>query len=203
MEFPGKGVTHLYFVEEGMASMTTTFEDGSQVEVGMFGFQSVIGASGLMGSRQSLNRVYTQIAGSGYRVKLAFAQREFERGELFHDLVLRCVQAQLLQAVQSTGCNARHDVVQRLARWLLLCADRVGSNSFHLSQDFLADMLGSTRPTIAGVAGKFKAEGLIDYTRGAMQILNRSGLERKACECYFTVREHMEDMTAFDSGVAS
>jgi CRP-like cAMP-binding protein len=124
IEFPEKPIRHLFFVEEGMASMTTTFGDGSQVEVGMFGYESVIGVSALMGTKRSLNRVYTQIAGQGYSCLVEAGRKEFERGGLFQTLCLSYVQAQLLQAMQSAGCNAKHEVEQRLARWLLICADR-------------------------------------------------------------------------------
>src|SRR6195952_3592995 len=124
IEFPGCSIEHLFCVQEGMSSMTTTFEDGSQVEVGMFGYESVIGVSALMGTRRSLNRIYTQIAGCGFVTTIEHARREFALNGEFHHLCLRYVQAQLLQAMQSAGCNARHDVDQRLCRWLLLCADR-------------------------------------------------------------------------------
>src|ERR1700733_5087196 len=124
IEFPGKPVKHLFFLEEGMASMTTTFKDGAEVEVGMFGYESVIGISALMGSTRSLNRVYTQIAGSGYASGLEVARKEFALGGRFQTLALRYVQTQLLQAMQSAACNATHDVEQRLSRWLLICADR-------------------------------------------------------------------------------
>ena len=149
LEFPGNPIEHLFFVEEGMASMTTTFRNGSQVEVGMFGYEGVVGISALMGSKRSLNRVYTQIAGNGYACTIEAGRKEFERGEHFQSLALRYVQTQLLQAAQSAGCNAKHDIDKRLARWMLLCADRANSDAFALSQEFIADMLGSTRPTVS------------------------------------------------------
>lgn len=108
IEFPGKPIDRLIFVEEGMASMTATFQDGAQVEVGMFGYESVIGISALMGTKQSLNRVYTQVAGSGYQAPVESGRAEFERGGLFQTLALRYVQAQLVQTAQSAGCNAKH-----------------------------------------------------------------------------------------------
>ena len=109
IEYPGDPIDRLYFLEEGMASITTTFEDGSQVEVGMFGYESVIGVSALMGTKKSLNRVYTQIAGHGYTCHVEDARREFDLGGDFHSLALRYVQAQLLLAMQSAGCNAKHN----------------------------------------------------------------------------------------------
>ena len=203
IEYPGKAITHLYFVEAGMASLTTTFTDGSQVEVGMFGYESVIGVSGLMGSKQSLNRVYTQIAGNGYRVKLLHALQEFRRGDFFQDLTLRYVQAQLLQTMQSAGCNAKHEVEQRLARWLLLCADRAGSDSFYLSQEFLSDMLGTTRTTVTTASGVLKSAGLIDYSRANLRVLDRKGLESVSCECYCVIKDHLDSYTAFDSNIVA
>ncbi len=199
IEYPGQPIQNIFFLEEGMASMTNTFLDGSQVEVGMFGCESVIGISAMMGTKQSLNRVYTQIAGSGYRSRIDDAQAEFSRGQLFQSLALRYVQAQLVQAMQTAGCNAKHHFEQRLARWLLLCSDRVQSATFHMSHEFLADMLGSTRPTVSLAAGLLKAERLIDYTRGEIRILDRAGLGRRSCECYEIIRHHLFTYAEFDT----
>jgi CRP-like cAMP-binding protein len=202
IEFPGRPIDHIFFVEAGMASMTTTFRDGSQVEVGMFGYESIIGVSALMGTKRSLNRVYTQIEGYGYSSPVEAARREFNLGGQFHFLALRYVQAQLVQAIQSAGCNATHSFEQRLARWLLICADRAHSNTFKMSHEFLADMLGSTRSTVSITAGLLKHEKLIDYTRGVIHILDTHGLERRACECYCVIKDHLDNYAEFDSGIA-
>lgn len=201
LEYPGQSIDHLFFVEAGMASMTNTFQDGSQVEVGMFGYEGVVGISALMGTKKSLNRVYTQIEGHGFSCPIDAARREFQLGGAFQHLALRYVQAQLLQSMQSTGCNARHNVDQRLARWLLLCADRVHGNKFYLAQQFIADMLGSTRPTVSVAAGVLKAKGLINYSRGHIHILDHKGLEKESCECYHVIRDHLDSYTEFDSGI--
>jgi CRP-like cAMP-binding protein len=202
IEFPGSPIEHLFFVEQGMASMTATFKDGSQVEVGMFGYESVIGVSALMGTKRSLNRVYTQIEGYGYSCTVESARNEFKRGELFQALALRYVQAQLVQAMQSAGCNAKHEVEERLARWLLICADRAHSNSFKMSHEFLADMLGSSRPTVTTASGILKEEKLIRYSRGLIDIIDPTGLERRACECYHVIKDHLDNYTEFDSGIS-
>jgi CRP-like cAMP-binding protein len=196
----GGPIRNLTFVEEGMASCTTTFADGEQVEVGMFGYESVIGISALMGTKLSLNRVYTQIAGSGYCCTLARGSEEFGRGGLFQRLTLRYVQAQLVQAMQSAGCNALHSFEQRLARWLLISADRANTDQFKMSQEYLSHMLGVTRPTVSVSAGHLKQEGLIGYTRGVITILDRAGLERRSCECYQVIRDHLDDYASFDTG---
>ncbi len=198
IEYPGKPIDSLIFVENGMASMTTTFQDGAQVEVGMFGYESVIGVSALMGTKQSLNRVYTQIAGSGYVAPIELGRAEFQRGGLFQKLALRYVQAQLVQAAQSAGCNAKHHLEQRLARWILITADRVHRDTFYMSQEFLADMVGNTRSTVSRAAGTLKDEGLIDYKRGQVSIVNMTGLRQRSCECYGIIKEHLDNYAAFE-----
>jgi CRP-like cAMP-binding protein len=199
IEQPGKPIRHLYFLESGMASMTTTFRDGSEVEVGMFGYESVIGVSALMGTIQSLNHVYTQIAGDGYQCSYEAALKEFERCGIFHKLCLRYVQAQLLQSSQSAGCAARHNYEQRLSRWLLVSSDRAHVEGFKMSQEFLSHMLGSTRPTVSLIAGTLKKEKLIDYTRGVIEILDRKGLEARSCECYSVIRDYLANYEKFDT----
>jgi CRP-like cAMP-binding protein len=199
IENPGDRIDHLCFLEQGMASMTTTFRGGSQVEVGMFGCESVIGVSALMGTKKSLNRVYTQIAGHGYTCKVEDARREFRLGGAFQFLALRYVQAQLVQAMQSAGCNAKHTFEQRLARWLLICADRANIDTFKISQEFLADMLGGRRPTVSTTAGILKRKGLIQYTRGEIRILDIPGLTKASCECYQIIKDYLDNYAKFDT----
>ncbi len=201
IEFPGDTIRHLYFVEEGMASMTTTFSNGAQVEVGMFGYESVIGVSALMGTKRSLNRVYTQIAGYGYFCSLEAGKREFDRGGLFQSLALRYVQTQLVQVMQSAGCNAQHEVDQRLARWLLICADRAQTTTFKMSHEYLSHMLGNSRPSVSQAAAILKDEGLIEYTRGVIHIPDVKRLEARACECYQVIKNHLDSYAEFDSGL--
>ena len=198
IEYPGSVIRNVFFVEEGMASMTTTFDDGAQVEVGMFGYESIIGVSALMGTKRSLNRVYTQVEGRGWCSPLEAARAEFERGGLFQKLALRYVQAQLVQTAQSAGCNARHQLEQRLARWLLITADRVHRTSFCMSQEFLADMVGNTRSTVSRAASLLKNEGRIEYSRGAMTILDVPKLEQRSCECYSIIKRHLDDYSMFE-----
>ena len=200
-EYPHRPITHLYFVESGMASMTSTFEDGSQVEVGTFGFESIIGVSALMGAKKSLNRVYTQIAGHGFACLVEAARKEFRLGGDFQFLTLRYVQAQLDQATQYIGCNAKHHFEQRLARWLLVCGDRSHSDIFRMSHELLADMLGGTRATVTLAAGSLKRKGLIQYNRGVIQIVDHAGLEQTACECYHAIKLHLKNYAEFDAPI--
>lgn len=192
LESPGGRIDNIVFIEEGIGSMTTTFTDGSQVEAGMFGFDSAIGAAALMGIRQSRNHIAVQVPGHGWAAPKDAAEREFRRMDCFHDMVLRYMQSQILQATQSCGCNARHNVQQRLSRWLLLCQDRTDEDVLQLTQDFLAAMLGVERPAVTTVAGKLQQRGLIEYSRGRVRVTDRQGLESVACECYEVSRRELQ-----------
>jgi CRP-like cAMP-binding protein len=198
IEYPEKRIAHLIFIEEGIASMTATFKDGFQVEIALAGSEAVLGASSMMGTRRSLNRVYMQIAGYGYSSPTAIATKEFKRAGKFHDLTLRYLQAQFIQSAQTAGCNARHTVEQRMARWLLLCSDRIGNGVLPLSHDFLADMIGVTRTSVTLVALRLQERNLIQYTRGKVKLIDRAGLEAMACECYRVVRDHLSSLVDND-----
>ncbi len=200
LEVAGQSIRHLYFLEEGIASMTTAFESGVQVETSMFGFESVIGVSALMGSKHSLNPIFMQLGGHGYTAPIAAARAEFQRNGIFQRLTLRYVQTQLTMSTQNTACNATHNYEQRLARWLLICSDRANRDTLEMAQEFVSEMLGSTRSTVSIAAAHLKTRGLIDYRRGVIQILDRRRLEAEACECYRVVREHLENFASFDPG---
>lgn len=194
IESPGKPIEHVFFVESGVGSMTTAFRDGAEVEVGLFGFEAVLGVQGLMGMKRSLHRIYMQIAGEGYVSSIDAARAEFDRGEEFHSLALLSAQEQFALASQTAACNARHTLAQRLSRWLLLCGDRVGER-IAISHEFLGTMLGVTRPSVTIACGTLKRDGLIAHNRNLVEILDRAGLERAACECYRAVKDHLEKDT--------
>lgn len=200
LEVPGSSINTVFFLEEGIASMTTRFEDGSQVETSMFGYESIVGISALMGTKQSLNAIFMQLAGSGFASPVTAARAEFQRNGPFQRIALRYVQAQLTLSIQNAACNATHTHNQRLARWLLICSDRAKQSHLEMAQDFVSEMLGSTRSTVSIAAATLKAKGLIDYRRGSIQILDVKGLEAEACECYRIVREHLESFAEFDTG---
>lgn len=201
LEIPGRPVRNIFFLESGIASVTTLFKDGFEVEAGMYGRDSLSGISAFMGTRESLNASYMQIAGHGFTCDVEHAAAEFQRAGHFHSLALRAVQAQFVQSMQSAGCNAHHEIGPRFARWLLLCADRTESATFALSHEFLATMLGARRTTVTVAAGKLKRAGLIRYTRNNVQIIDRPGLEEIACECYSVLREHLRNLSEYDSGL--
>lgn len=200
LETPGGSIEQIIFLEEGIGSMTTAFENGAQVETSMFGYESAIGISALMGVKHSLNRIFMQLAGSGYAAPVQAARTEFLRNEKFQYLALRYVQAQLTLSTQNAACNAMHSYEQRLARWLLICCDRAKQTNLAMAQEFVSQMLGSTRSTVSIAAAHLKEKGFIDYRRGFIQVLDIKGLESQACECYRVVREHLESFADFDTG---
>ena len=200
LEAPGEPIRNFFFIESGLGSLTCMLLDGSQVEVGLFGYESVIGASALMGTNHSLNRTFMQLAGHGFMCSVESARKEFARGGNFQRLTLRYVQAQLTQTMQSAACNAKHDVDQRFARWLLLSADRSGTETFALSQEFLSQMLGTTRPSITICIGRFTHLDLIEHSRNQIKLKNREAIEKLSCECYEVVKTHLSNYTRMESG---
>jgi CRP-like cAMP-binding protein len=197
LERPGELVKDLFFIEHGIACMATEFSNGVKVETSLFGHESVIGVSALMGVRRSLNPIFMLLSGSGFTCRVEVAHAEFETSTLFRRLSLRYVQTQLTLSTQNAACNATHTYEQRLARWLLICSDRAGSNTLEMAQDFLSEMLGSTRSTVSIAAAHLKAKGLIDYHRGTILLLKKKELEDEACECYRVVRDHLESPREF------
>jgi CRP-like cAMP-binding protein len=153
-----------------------------------------------MGTKRSLNRVYMQIAGRGFAAPIEACRNEFVSNDRFRDLMLRYVQTQLIQAMQSAGCNLSHHLEQRLARWLLLCADRSRTDSFVLSQEFLGMMLGVRRTSVNVALGRLADKAFIENHRNRITIINKTALEGQACECYSVVKHHLDSFTEFDSG---
>lgn len=200
LEAPGKEIRNIYFIESGVGSMTTLFADGHRVEVGLFGFESAIGVSAFMGTKRSLNDIFMQIGGKGYKSSVAIAEQEYRLYGRFHELCLRYVQAQLMQATQTGACNAMHTIEQRMARWLLLCRERTETDTIHLTHEFLGLMLGSRRTSVTVAARVLQDQGLIEYTRGKIKILDRKGLEKVACECFAVVRDHLNNYHEVQTG---
>jgi CRP-like cAMP-binding protein len=182
---PGEPIRDVYFPGGGFCSMLTVLDDGRMVEVATIGREGMVGTSAILdgGPVSAMAMVLAEMK-TCYRMAVADFRSEMDRrGALFH-LLGRYSQALAGFIMQSTACNAVHSVEQRLARWLLLASDRVGSHDFPLTQEFAAMMLGAARPTVSVVAGTLQKAGLITYHRGQVTILNRKKLEGASCECY-------------------
>ena len=182
---PGEPVDHVYFPGDGFCSVLTVLEDGDMVEIATIGREGMVGASAVVngGPDPSLTMVQAE-SDVCYRMSTTAFETEMDRRGEFSALLRRYAQALFGFVMQSTACNAVHSVEQRLARWLLMAQDRVACDQFPLTQEFVAMMLGATRPTVTVVAGALQRDDLIAYHRGHVTIVDRPGLERASCECY-------------------
>jgi CRP-like cAMP-binding protein len=185
-------LSHAYFLEDGIASVVVTVENGDTVEVGVIGCDGVVGIPILLGTGAAPGRTFIQIEGSGFRIEGKVLKEEFERPGELRNILQRYVQAFLVQTAQTAVCNRLHTIEERLSRWLLTCRDRTGSDRLLLTHGFLGQMLGAPRSTVTLAAGLLHRAGFIDYTRGIVTIQDRSGLEKTACECYQTVRDEFK-----------
>jgi CRP-like cAMP-binding protein len=146
----------------------------------------------LLGTKTMPTRTFMQIAGNGFKIKAQYLVDEFERSGTLQKKVNRYFQANLVLTGQTAACNRLHDIAERLARWLLMCHDRMESDTFPITHEFLGHMLGTPRSTVTLAAGILHKAGLIDYSRGKVTVRDRKGLEKAACECYQTIRKEFD-----------
>ena len=189
---PGEQLQHAYFPTTSIVSLHYVTESGGSAEIAGVGNEGVVGISLFMGGDTTPSSAVVQTAGQAYRLERRLLKREFDRvGPLFR-LLLRYTQALITQMTQTAVCNRHHSIDQQLCRWLLMTLDRVPSGELVMTQELVARMLGVRREGITEAAGKLQREGLIRYRRGHIAVLERSGLETLACECYSVVRAEFE-----------
>jgi CRP-like cAMP-binding protein len=185
----GQPVELVYFLEEGICSIVVSLGDGTTVEVGLIGRDGFIGLPGVFGTGHSINRSFIQLAGAGFSIRAEDLREQCERSSELRLCLQRGVQAFMAQTAQTAACNRVHELEERLARWLLMCYERVQLEHLPITHEFLAMMLGTRRSTVTVAAGILHKAGLIEYSRGHVKIENRKGLEEAACECYAVVRD--------------
>ena len=185
---PNQPIEHIYFLVGGLVSVDALTEKGESVEVGVLGREGFAGVSGLLGHPQMSHSVVMQGAGAGLRIRTNLVRDEFLKGGPFAQLIHSFLYMQMVQMAQSVLCNRLHTIDARMARWMLTACDRMQTDSLKLTQEFLAQMLGSRRSTVTVAAGEMQRKGYIDYRRGNVQVVDRPGLESVACECYSIVR---------------
>lgn len=194
---PGEPIKHVYFPGGGFASLVTVLEDGSMVEVATIGREGLLGVSVVLNGDPSPSAAMVQAETDiCYRMAVDAFRGEMDRHGPFHHLMSRYAQALSGFIMQSTACNAVHSVEQRLSRWLLMAHDRIGREDFPLTQEFVAMMLGTSRPTVTVVAGTLQKAGLIAYHRGRVTIVDREKLEAASCECYRTATNLLKRVTS-------
>jgi len=186
----GDPIEHVYFPGGGFCSVLSVLNDGGMVEVATIGREGMVGMTAVLdGNPVSATSMVQGETDTCYRMKADVFRREMDRRGGFYELMTHYAQALVGFVMQSTACNAVHTVEQRLARWLLMAHDRMASDSFPLTQEFAAMMLGASRPTVTIVAGTLQKAGLITYHRGLVTIVDRQGLEGASCECYRTTTD--------------
>ena len=181
---PGDTVELVYFPSSAVVSVVTVMGDGRSVETASIGYEGVGVLLPALTGVPSESRMFAQIPGGAISLPAARLRARMNESPALLKLILRYIQANMAQAEQSVACNALHGLPARLARWLLICQDRVDSPSMTLTQDYMGVMAGALRSSVSLTASEFKESGLIHYSRGQVQILDRPGLERRACECH-------------------
>jgi CRP-like cAMP-binding protein len=188
----GETLKSVYFCNTGLISILSVLSDGKTVEVGLVGKEGLVGLPLIAGFRTSATRSVVQIEGTALRVDgdaFAVLLRECPR---FERKLQQFSQIMAMQATQIAACNRLHEVEDRLARWLLMSADRVGGTSLGLTQEVLGQMLGTRRSSVTVAAGILQKSGSISYSRGAVRIVQRTKLEQAACECYGLMQRQLE-----------
>jgi CRP-like cAMP-binding protein len=189
---PGAPQVHVWFPVSAIVSLLYVLEDGASAEIAVTGCEGLVGIALFMGGETTPSRAVVQSAGYGYRLRASVLKREFERGGALQHLLLRFTQALITQMTQTAVCNRHHSVDQQLCRWLLLSLDRLPANQLKMTQELIANMLGVRREGVTEAAGKLQADGLIEYSRGKITVLDREHLEARVCECYAVVKKEYD-----------
>jgi CRP-like cAMP-binding protein len=188
----GAVILDVYFPSSGIVSLLAAVEDRATLEVGLVGREGMVGLPLFMEVKTSGNRAVVQGAGSALKMKARAFRKECNDGGLLPRLLRRYSHSLLTQISQTAVCNRFHPIEARLARWLLMTRDRMGADEFQLTQEFLSNMLGVRREGVNKAAGELQQQNLISYTRGALTILNKAGLEAIACQCYGIIKDEYD-----------
>lgn len=192
----GGTLNYVYFPTTSIVSLLYVLESGASAEIAIVGHEGILGISLFMGGETTPSRAVVQCAGHGYRLKAQYLKDEFNRAGPFLRLLLRYTQALITQMTQTAVCNRHHSIEQQLCRWLLLSLDRLPSDSVSMTQELIANMLGVRREGVTGAAGNIQRLGLIQYSRGRIDVVDRPGLEKVVCECYAVVKLEFDRLLA-------
>ena len=188
----GRVLGHVYFPTDSIISLLYVMEDGASAEIAVVGREGVVGIALFMGGESTPSRGVVQSAGGAFRLRARLIKEEFQHAGAAMRLLLRYAQALITQMAQTAVCNRHHSLHQQLCRWLLLSLDRLRGNELVMTQELIANMLGVRREGVTESALKLQALGLIRYARGRITVLDRAGLEQRACECYAVVKKEYD-----------
>ena len=196
----GDRLEYIYFPTTAIISLLYIMENGATAEIGVVGNEGFLGVPLVLGGETTPNRAVIQSAGEALRMKSKALKAEFERGAVFHNLLLRYTQALLTQISQTAVCNRLHSLEQQLCRWLLLSHDRLDSDKLVMTHDLISNMLGVRREGVTVAAQKLASQGLIRNDRGTITVLDRPGIESRVCECYKVVNDEYRRLLGPASG---
>jgi CRP-like cAMP-binding protein len=188
----GGTMDHAYFPTTSIVSLLYVMGSGASAEISVVGNEGLVGISLFMGGGSTPSRAVVQSAGQGYRLKSAIVKEQFNRSGALMHLFLRFTQALITQMSQTAACNRHHSLDQQLCRWLLLSLDRLPGPNLLMTQELIANMLGVRREGVTEAAGKLQRAGLMRYTRGKIDVLDRPGVEERCCECYKVVKDEYD-----------
>ena len=187
---PHQAVRFAHFPNAGLISLVVELKDGRTVEAGLLGNEGASGMPAVLGLSRSPLREIVQIEGDAFRVRVNALRELLPSTPVLQATLNRYAAGLAMQVAQTAACNRLHKIEERLSRWLLIAQDRVDSGIVPITHDFLATMLGTDRPSVSVAAGVLQREGIIEYTRGSVRILNRKKLESFACECYALIKQY-------------
>jgi CRP-like cAMP-binding protein len=188
----GGRLDYVYLPIDSIVSLLYVMKDGASAEIAVVGHEGLVGIALFMGGETTPSRAVVQSAGFGYRLRAPLLKEEFNRAGPVLRLLLRYTQALITQMTQTAVCNRHHSIEQQLCRWLLLSLDRLSSSSLTMTQELIANMLGVRREGVTVAARNLQRAGLIRYSRGRIDVLDRPGLEKTVCECYAVVKTEFE-----------
>jgi CRP-like cAMP-binding protein len=188
----GGRLEYVYFPTTAIVSLLYVMEDGASAEIAIVGNEGLVGIALFMGGETTPSRAVVQSAGYAYRLNARALKDEFHLGGSMQRLLLRYTQALITQMAQTAVCNRHHSIDQQLCRWLLLSMDRLPSNELKMTQELIANMLGVRRPGVTEAAMKLQQAGLIRYSYGHIEVMDRPGLESRVCECYGVVKREFD-----------
>ena len=186
---------YVYFPTSGIISALTVLENGMMIEFATVGREGTTGVPVFLGMGDSNMAFVSQVPGNAFRLKSKDFLEAIDRSPGLATVIKRYTGVMLALVAQSAACNRAHHVDERCARWLLMTHEQAGDGAFPITQEFLAQMLGVSRPSVALSAAALQKAGLIHYHRGQMTVVDLPGLEKAACECYAVLREHFADIT--------
>lgn len=189
-------INHVYFVDRGLISLVKTMRDGRMVEVGAIGIEGVTGSNALFGMEAAILESIVQVPGTAFRIGSAIMREHMARHEALRGIIRDYARFAVAQLAQTAACNRLHSLEERCCRWLLIAHDSARSDSFRLTHEFLAMMLGVQRSGLSLTASILQKAGFIRYSHGVVTVTDRPGLEATACECYASIQVHLDRLFA-------